>query len=312
MVNKGFIIYGAGNRGKWIYELLKWRGLEDRIVCFSDQKYETIDKCCEKDVISLSEAIQKNRKFLISIEDRQIVDKVRMEIEQLGGEAFSFDELYKVLEEEQHVFYREWCAFYHAKQNDEWFKIAEDEEVVEVFWGADSSFVELFEKLNLKHTIEIACGWGRHVPYYVDKTEGTTLVDIVDENISLCKERFKDKDNIIYYKNNGFNLEKLSSEAYTCVFSYDSFVHFELFDVYEYLKDMYRVLIPGGRALIHHSNYNKDYKADFTSESHARCFMDKQVFAYMANRVGFRIVEQRVIDWYGEKDLDCITLLEKV
>ncbi len=38
--------------------------------------------------------------------------------------------------------------------------------------------------------------------------------------------------------------------------------------------------------------------------------MSKQLFAYLANRAGLTVLEQRVIDW-GKKDLDCITLVEK-
>ncbi len=39
--------------------------------------------------------------------------------------------------------------------------------------------------------------------------------------------------------------------------------------------------------------------------------MDKDVFAHLAYRVGFKILEQKVIDWHGVKELDCITLVEK-
>lgn len=311
-MDKKFIIYGAGNKGRWIYDFLKWRGLDDRIDCFVDKNYEKIKQCGGKEVISLSKSILKNKKYLIAIENEQIAKDVKKEINKQEREAFLFDELYKLLREEQYEFYREWCAFHHARQNDEWFKAAENKEAVEVFWGEESLFFKLFRELDLKNTIEIACGWGRHVPYYIDKAEEITLVDILEENMVICKERFKDKKNIIYYKNNGFNLSGLSEGRYTSVFSYDSMVHFELFDVYEYLRDIYRVLIPGGKALLHHSNYSADYKTNFAVAPHARCFMNKQVFSYMANRVGFRIVEQEIIDWYGMKDLDCITLLEKM
>ncbi|MEE1258101.1 MAG: class I SAM-dependent methyltransferase [Lachnospiraceae bacterium] len=310
-MENSFVIYGAGNKGKWMYEFLKWRGLEERIECFVDRNYEEIKQCCGRNVISLCEALKKNRKYLVAIEDEQIAKTVKRDIEENNVEVFLMDECYKLLEEEQHVFYREWCAFHHATQNDKWFEDAEDEKAVAVFWGEESTFLDKFKSLNLDNVIEIACGHGRHVPHYVDKAGKVTLVDILEENMVICKERFKDKDNIVYYKNNGFNLEKLDSDAYTSVFSYDSMVHFELFDVYEYLKDIYRVLKKGGKALLHHSNYEEDYKADFTTASHARCFMGKNVFAYMAHRVGFRIVEQEVIDWYGEKSLDCITVLEK-
>ncbi len=39
--------------------------------------------------------------------------------------------------------------------------------------------------------------------------------------------------------------------------------------------------------------------------------MDKDVFAYLAYRVRFKILEQKVIDWHRVKELDCITLVEK-
>ena len=39
--------------------------------------------------------------------------------------------------------------------------------------------------------------------------------------------------------------------------------------------------------------------------------MSKQLFAYLADRAGLEVLEQRVIDWGGKKDLDCLTLVEK-
>lgn len=38
--------------------------------------------------------------------------------------------------------------------------------------------------------------------------------------------------------------------------------------------------------------------------------MSKDVFAYLAYRAGFDVLEQKVIDW-GIKDLDCISLIQK-
>lgn len=60
-----------------------------------------------------------------------------------------------------------------------------------------------------------------------------------------------------------------------------------------------------------HSNYADDYTVNFAKEYHGRCFMSKNIFAYLAYRIGFKILNQEIVDWYGEKQLDCITLLEK-
>lgn len=94
------------------------------------------------------------------------------------------------------------------------------------------------------------------------------------------------------------------------MFCYDAMVHFEMMDIYEYLKDIYRVLVPGGMVLIHHSNYTADYKASFANTPHGRSFMSKDIFAYLAYRCGFEIISQQVINW-GVKDLDCISLIHK-
>jgi len=39
--------------------------------------------------------------------------------------------------------------------------------------------------------------------------------------------------------------------------------------------------------------------------------MTAQLFAHLCNRAGLEIVDQKVIDWGGHKDLDCITLARK-
>lgn len=87
-------------------------------------------------------------------------------------------------------------------------------------------------------------------------------------------------------------------------------VHFELIDIYRYLKDIFRVLKPGGMALIHHSNNSCDYKASFTNSIYGRSFMSDTIFAYLAYRCGFEIYDQKIIDWEVE-NLDCISLIMK-
>ena len=161
-----------------------------------------------------------------------------------------------------------------------------------------------------RNVIELACGRGRHVPHYLQKAGKVTLVDILEENISACKKRFVDEKNISYYCNNGYNLAELETGKYTSLFCYDAMVHFEMLDIYEYLKDIYRVLIPGGKVLIHHSNNTSDYKASFANAPNGRSFMSKDIFAYLAYRAGFEILEQEIIDW-GIKNLDCISLIQK-
>lgn len=88
-------------------------------------------------------------------------------------------------------------------------------------------------------------------------------------------------------------------------------VHFEYDAVMSYLEDAYRILIPGGRALFHHSNYDKSPGTKETANPHWRNFMSKNLFSHIAVRAGFKILEQFLIDWDEMRNLDCISLIEK-
>lgn len=129
-------------------------------------------------------------------------------------------------------------------------------------------------------------------------------------NIDICKEKFKGITKIDYYCNNGYNLNELNDSEYSALFTYDAMVHFEMMDIFEYLKDIYRVLRKGGMALFHHSNDTSNYKNSFSTAIGGRSYMSKDLFAYLAYRAGFEIVEQHVFDW-SAKDLDCVSLVSK-
>lgn len=304
------IIYGAGTRGKGCYDFIKKFKKEDMILGFCDKKYHKIQNVEGKKVISFDEACKYDVPFLISIVDDNTVEEIKRKIKEAGREWINLDELAIALGENRVEFNREFCAFFHTEGMNRYFDEAESDDSINVFWGENSPFYEQFKQLDLKNIIELACGRGRHVLHYMHEAGQITLVDVLDENINFCKERFKDETNIEYYCNNGYNLSELESDKYTALFCYDAMVHFEMMDIYEYLKDIYRVLVDGGKVLIHHSNNANDYKASFANAPHGRSFMSKDIFAYLAYRCGFKVLKQKEIDWGIEK-LDCITLLQK-
>lgn len=311
--SRKIIIYGAGKRGSYYDFLQNYRKL-DNVIGFCDQNYMNIKKVDNKRVMSYEEACGYHKPFLIALADDKISNAIKNKIEESGERWLDFEGISEYLEIDKVGFNRDWCAYCHFE--DDYFCDAESAAGLKVFWGENSPFLAKFQQLNLKNVIELACGRGRHVPKYMEIAGEITLVDILSENINICRERFKDESNIKYYCNNGYNLEELESDTYTAIFSYDAMVHFEMMDIYEYLKDFYRVLVPGGKALIHHSNNTSDYKASFSNAPHGRSFMSKEIFAYLAYRAGFTVLEQEVIGWgikgvNYRQDLDCISLIQK-
>lgn len=308
---KQFIIYGLGECGKVYYNFLKEKGLDKYVKGFCDQRYLEVGEYDGRKCYGYDEARLMGIPFLVSIYDQKAFAEVKEQINTDGNKCYEMNDIADYLSVDKVTFNRDYIAFFHDQCMDGYYSVAEDRENMEIFWNEQSVFFRRFCQLDLTNVIELACGWGRHVDQYFDRAGDITLVDILDRNIDICRKRFGKSGKVHFYCNNGFNLERLPSESYTALFSYDAMVHFEMMDIYEYLKDIYRVLVNGGRVLIHHSNYGEDYKASFLNSPHGRSYMTDSIFAYMAFRCGFKVLEQTVMPWGNMKDLDCISLLEK-
>ena len=87
-------------------------------------------------------------------------------------------------------------------------------------------------------------------------------------------------------------------------------VHFELLTIASYLGELARVLKPGGRALLHHSNYSKNPTGLFTDNPGWRNFMSVDIMKYLVQRAGLSLISIDEIDW-AEPSSDALTFLEK-
>jgi SAM-dependent methyltransferase len=198
-----------------------------------------------------------------------------------------------------------------------YYEEGEKEEWLQAFWAPKTKFRKYFDKLDLRIIVELACGHGRHTAYVLrsphlrHRLECIYVIDINEENVLFCQKRFFNDAFVRPTANNGYDFQPLKNNSVTSIFCYDAMVHFEYDAVIHYLTDAYRILKPGGRALLHHSNYDKSPGAVNTSNPHGRNFMNKNLFAHIANRVGFIVLEQSVIHWDTFRNLDCISLIEK-
>lgn len=183
-----------------------------------------------------------------------------------------------------------------------------------VFWGEGTEFFNLFRKLNLEITLELACGHGRHSEYILhrfnDEITSVIMMDILQSNVEHCKKRIH-SDKVTFIKNDGIHLNGVGDNYCTSIFCYDAMVHFDREVVLSYLQETYRVLRLGGMGLFHHSNYSENPNTHFSQNPHARAFMSAELFSNYAKQAGLKVVEQRIIRWGNNPDLDCITLVSK-
>ncbi|NLL75912.1 MAG: methyltransferase domain-containing protein [Clostridiales bacterium] len=305
------VIYGAGIRGKKIYSMLKNEGIAVEFLCDAKaEKMHSVDINGEIVPVISYEKLKELKpcQVVVGIADGRACDEVTARMKNHKIDVVQVEELLYKKSNDIVENNRRFIKNYHLQEMQDYFIEAENR--LDFFWGEKSYFLKYFKQLDLTNVVELACGHGRHVGKYKGNAQNIILVDILNDNIEYCKNRFADETKISYYTNSGYDLSEIKTESQTALFTYDAMVHFEMLDIFNYLKETRRILKNGGMALFHHSNNTENYKVTFATGTGGRNYMSKDLFAHLCNRAGLDIVEQEIIDFVAP-GLDCITLVKK-
>ena len=192
------------------------------------------------------------------------------------------------------------------------------------FAQAEASMGYLWDKLvwpmiedcDFTSVVDLACGHGRNTERLKDIAERVVAMDINEENIAVCRERFAGVRNIEFAVTAGASFDPLPDESVTLVYCFDSMVHFDSDVVRAYLEDSARVLVKGGRGFFHHSNWTSGSLLEPRRNPALRNFMSKELCAHFALKSGLKIVKQKVIPWgagpggSAVEALDCLSVVE--
>jgi SAM-dependent methyltransferase len=180
-----------------------------------------------------------------------------------------------------------------------------------LFWDADRPFRRLFDRLDLSRTVELAVGHGRHAERAAPLARELTLIDVHEDNLARCRERLAGFPQVTTILGDGYSFRPLDDGSRTAIYSYDAMVHFHPELVASYLRDAARVLAPGGRILLHHSNLDAPPDRPYGHNPHARNRMTGEMFEGYATDAGLVVLDFTVIPWGDVADLDRISLLER-
>ena len=167
----------------------------------------------------------------------------------------------------------------------------------------------MVEDFDFTCALDLAAGHGRVSAKLQPLAKKLYTVDISEPAVEFCRRRFADRANVTVFRNNGYDLHEIPDRHLSAILCFDAMVHFDSDLVREYIKSFARVLRPGGRGFIHHSNFTADVSGDFKKQPHWRNFMSKELFAHWCIKAGLVVLRQQVIDW-SAKDLDCLTVFE--
>lgn len=116
--------------------------------------------------------------------------------------------------------------------------------------------------------VEIGPGAGRWTQAILERARGYTGLDISRTCVELCQKQFARYEQARFAVTDGCSLPGVDDGAVDVVWSFDVFVHINAVDVTAYLREIFRVLRPGGRAHIHHGSTGGDlggWRSDMTT-----------------------------------------------
>jgi ubiquinone/menaquinone biosynthesis C-methylase UbiE len=166
------------------------------------------------------------------------------------------------------------------------------------------------QKADFSCVLDLAAGHGRNGEKLKRFAEKIYIVDINQENIDYCRQRFNGDPRFVFIRNDGCSLQPIPSNSLTLVYCFDAMVHFDSDVVREYLREFKRTLRPGGLGFCHHSNYAANPSGDVHDNPGWRNFMSDSLFAHYCVKEGLVVLRQRIINWSAPGS-DCVTLFKK-
>ena len=158
----------------------------------------------------------------------------------------------------------------------------------------------LLEGCDFSVVVDLAAGHGRNSEKLRQHAKQIYVVDINQENIDFCRNRFAGDPRFTYIRCDGLTLAGIPDRSVSLLYCFDSMVHFDSDTVRAYLKEFRRILKPGGRGLCHHSNFTGRPVGDYHESPHTRNFMSRELFEHYCDKEGLRVVRSRLVDWNGD------------
>lgn len=115
--------------------------------------------------------------------------------------------------------------------------------------------------------LDLGCGIGRVARYVAPRCRELWAVDASATMLASARSRLEDRSNVRFARSEGTAMPAVSSESVDIAYSLLTLQHLEREDAFALLRDLRRVLRPGGRAFLTFPNLLSDtYLAAFVEQ----------------------------------------------
>jgi len=169
--------------------------------------------------------------------------------------------------------------------------------------------------LPARKIVEIAPGRGRWTEFLLPSCRAYAGYDVSENCVRFCSNRFRRQagwfKRVDFFRTDGCSLLHDRANSADFVFSFDSLVHAERDVLDGYLSECSRILRPGGRAFLHHSNVAGIFpRLEAYDHLRGRSVSAETVRTRCAE-LGLLVFVQEVVSWADVDSLDCFSLIAK-
>ncbi len=178
-------------------------------------------------------------------------------------------------------------------------------------WGGSEAmfFASLMPRLTgvlpAADLLEIAPGHGRCTNFLLRFCQSYRGVDLSDQCVTFCRNRFQDREDAIFFQNDGRSLAVVADQRFDLVFSFDSLVHADMDAISEYIPQILNLLKPGGIAFLHHSNLAA--YPDIEEWHHRSRNVSADLVANLVDQNGGRVLIQEMFNGGPGVGYDCFS-----
>ena len=209
---------------------------------------------------------------------------------------------------------RVWGEYDWSRRGEEWSRFYGGPDYH--WWGMVFPRVRAF--LPASTILEIAPGYGRWTHYLVHLCDRLIGVDVAENCVEACRERFAGVEHAAFHKNDGLKLDVVGDGEVDFAISVDSLVHCDGEIVQSYVQELARTLAPQGVAFLHHSNMGQYLdpqtgELPFPNNGWRGKNMSAELFDEYCKEAGLVCIGNELVRWRDEEEWfrDCFSMLTR-